>query len=281
MTTDQLNTNFKPTWCPGCGDFGIWAALKAAITQLNWPLERLVVVYGVGCHGNMSSNLKLYGFHGLHGRALPAAEGIKLANHKLKVVVVSGDGDLLGEGMNHFITACRGNHDLTILLHNNQVYGLTTGQSSPTSLKGTKSKTTPLGVIDEPINAPQLALLMGATHVARGFAGNIPQLTGLVKSAIEHKGLALVDVLQPCVTYNKLNTYDWFRQRLKNLETTYESRFQALSAAVWTDKQILLGEFYKENKELFHEQWPQIKEKTLIQNQDANRDLSEIISKLK
>lgn len=281
MTTDQLNTNCKPTWCPGCGDFGIWAALKASISQIEWPLERLVVVYGVGCHGNMSSNLKLYGFHGLHGRAVPAAEGIKLANHKLKVVVVSGDGDLLGEGMNHFITACRGNHDLTILLHNNQTYGLTTGQSAPTSLKGTKSKSMPLGVIDEPINAPQLALLMGATHVARGFAGNIPHLTGLITSAINHKGLSLVDVLQPCVTYNKLNTYQWFRERLKDVESTYTSRLQALSAAVWTDKQILMGEFFKEERPVFHEQWGVIKEKTLLQNQNQFNDLTSLVNKLK
>ncbi len=278
MIPNDLNTNYKPTWCPGCGDFGIWAALKAAISQSSWPVERLVVVFGVGCHGNMSSNLKVYGFHGLHGRAMPAAEGIKLANHKLKVIVVTGDGDLLGEGLNHFITACRGNHDITVLLHNNQVYGLTTGQSSPTSLEGTKSKSVSLGVVDRPINAPQLALLMGATLVARGFAGDIPQLTQLIKEAIGHKGLAFVDVLQPCVTYNKLNTYDWFRKRLKKNEAVFEDREMAIKAAEWTDEQILVGEFYKEIRPAYHDAWPQIKDKTLIQNQIDKVDISRLLT---
>jgi 2-oxoglutarate ferredoxin oxidoreductase subunit beta len=258
------------TWCPGCGNYGIFAALKAAIEKSGIPLSQFVVVYGVGCHGNMASTIKLYGVHALHGRAIPVAEGIKLANHKLKVIVVTGDGDMLGEGLSHFINACRGNHDLTLILHNNQVYGLTTGQTSPTSLKETRSKTVPLGVINEPINAIQTALLMGASHVSRGFAAEIPKLTEMIDRSIKHTGLSLVEVLQPCVTFNKINTYDWFRNRIKPLTVPEESRFGAMAKAVWTEESIFTGEIYKDEKKSFHETWPQIKEQTLIQNIQEN-----------
>lgn len=276
---NQLNTDIFPTWCAGCGNFGIWAAIKKSIINLKVPKERVVMVYGIGCSGNMASFLKTYGFHGLHGRGLPVAEGVKLANHKLKVVVVGGDGDLLGEGLNHFIQACRANHDLTVIIHNNQSYSLTTGQSSPTSLRGTKSKSYPLGVIDEPINPLQLALTAGATHVLRGFSGDINQLTELVDKAIEHKGLSILEVLQPCVTFNKINTYEWFREKIEKLEQPQTDRVEALKKAVWTREKIFTGEFYKEERKAFHKQWPQIGEKTLIQRQ-INNQIEDLLKEL-
>lgn len=264
---ENLNTKIFPNWCPGCGDYGIWAALKKALGNLDLPKERLVIVYGIGCHGNMASFMNVYGVHGLHGRAIPVAEGIKLANSKLKVVVIGGDGDLLGEGMNHLISAARSNPDITVILHNNQVYGLTTGQSSPTSLKGSVSKTYPNGVPDEPINPIQLMLTLGASHVSRGFAGDIEHLTQLINRALKHRGFSLVDVLQPCVTYNKLNTYAWFRQRLKKLERPETSRLEALRKAVWSNEQILIGDFFAEEKPVFGYNYPQIKDKTVLQLQ--------------
>jgi len=244
----DLNTSIFPTWCPGCGDFSIWSALKKAIQDLQIPTHKLAIVYGIGCSGNMASSIKCFGFHGLHGRGIPVAEGIKLSNHKLHVIVVAGDGDLLGEGLNHFISTARYNHDITVILHNNQVYGLTTGQSSPTALLNTKGKTTPLGVVAQPINPVSLALNIGASHVNRGFSGDIPELTNLIKNSINHSGFSLIDVLQPCVTFNKLNTYNWFRERLTKLDKIPLNQEEAQKKAGWENDRIHTGTFIQEKK---------------------------------
>lgn len=274
----NLDTGIFPTWCPGCGDFGIWAALKNAITQLNLQSHQFVIVYDIGCCGNMASFMRVYGFHGLHGRAIPAAAGIKLANHKQKVIVIGGDGGLLGEGVSHFIAGCRSNHDVTVILHNNQIYGLTTGQSSPTSMKGTKGKGTPLGVVDLQTEPCGLAILSGATFVARAFAGAIPDTTKIIADAINHKGFSLVEILQPCVTFNKLNTYSWFRERVKPLPQIPSDRYDAISKTAWTDKDIYLGIFYQNvTQPAYHETFNILKEKTLIQYQEK-RDLKKYIN---
>ncbi len=277
----NLDTGLFPTWCPGCGDFGIWAALKNALTQLQLETNQFVIVYDIGCCGNMTSHLKVYGLHGLHGRAIPAATGVKLANHKQKVIVIGGDGGLLGEGLSHFVAACRSNQDLTVILHNNQVYGLTTGQSSPTSMKGTKGKATPLGVIDQPLEPCSLALLSGATFVARAFAGAIPETTKTIMAAINHPGFSLVEILQPCVTFNKLNSYSWFRERVKPLARLPENINEALAQAAWTDKDIFLGIFKDDTSLLpYHANFEVLKDKTLIQQTDK-RDLSAYITESK
>lgn len=274
----NLDTGKFPTWCPGCGDFGIWAALKNALTQLNLQSHQFVVVYDIGCCGNMANHLRVYGLHGLHGRAIPAAEGVKLANHQQKVIVIGGDGGLLGEGLSHFVNACRGNHDITVILHNNQIYGLTTGQSSPTSMIGTKGKATPLGVTDDPIEPCSLALLSGASFVSRAFAGSIPETTKVITSAINHKGFSLVEILQPCVTFNKLNSYSWFRDRIKPLTGLPSDVHDAIAKATWTDKEIFTGVFKEDNVKLaYHENFPLLKEKTLIQHVEL-RDLSKYIN---
>jgi 2-oxoglutarate ferredoxin oxidoreductase subunit beta len=251
LTAEGYNTGFLPTWCPGCGDFGIWKSLQGAFAKLGIGPDDGLVVYGVGCHGNMYDWMKMYGFVGLHGRALPVAQGAKIANHKLPVVVVSGDGDCLGEGGNHFIHAAKRNPDLTVIIHDNQVYGLTTGQASPTAKLGFKTKSTPDGVTDEPINPLALALVSGATFVARGFAGDMPGLTELMAQAISHKGFSVLDVLQPCVTFNKVYTYQWFRQRIYKLsDAGYQpiDKFRALERSTeWGDK-IPIGVLYAENK---------------------------------
>lgn len=274
----NLDTKIFPTWCPGCGNFGIWAALKAAIHQLNLETHEFVMVYDIGCSGNMSSNIKAYGFHGLHGRAIPAATGIKLANHRQKVIVIGGDGGILGEGMAHFISACRANMDITVILHNNQVYGLTTGQSSPTSMKGTKGKATPFGVTETPVEPCAFALLSGASFVARTFAGAIPESTQILASAITHPGFSLIEVLQPCITFNKLNTYDWFRQRVKSLNQTPTDIYEAIIKARWTDQDIFTGIFRNDETSVpYHKTFEILKEKTLIQYHEK-RDLTKYIT---
>lgn len=239
----NLNTSISPTWCPGCGNFGIWTSLKLAIDKSAIPPKDLVIVYDIGCCGNMNSFLKVYGFHGLHGRSIPAASGIKLANPKLNVIVIGGDGGLLGEGLSHFIHHARANTDITVLLHNNQMYSLTTGQSSPTSMIGTKGKATPLGVTDKPIDPVSLSILSGATFTARAFSPDIPNTTEIIAKAISHTGFSFVEILQPCVTYNKLNTATWFKERLKPLENLPETDLLAIEKTAWSDATIYSGIF--------------------------------------
>ncbi len=251
VTPTTFQTNALPTWCPGCGDYGIWMSLKDALAKLNIGTDDGVVVYGVGCHGNMYDWMKIYGVAALHGRTLPVAQGLKFANHKLPVIVVSGDGDGLGEGGNHFMHAAKRNPDITVFIHDNQVYGLTTGQAAPTAKQGFKTKSTPEGVYDEPVNPIALALTAGATFAARAFAGDAVGLTQIMMAAIQHKGFSIVDILQPCVTFDKIHTYQWYRQRLYKLETegyTPDNKLKAIEKAMeWGDR-IPMGIFYKEDK---------------------------------
>lgn len=266
---NDFNTSYDPTWCPGCGNFGLWGAYKKALTELAIPDHMLMAVYGIGCSGNGFNFTKVNAFHGLHGRPLPVAEGIKLVNHKLTVVVLGGDGDAYGEGGNHFLHAVRANHDLAYFVHDNQIYGLTTGQTSPTSEKGQPSKSNPLGAIDRPVNPVALALAAGATFVARGFTGDINHLAELMKAAIKHRGFGYVDILQPCFTFNKHNTYQYFRQRIYKLEgnDTHDKDQAWQLAQQWDhEDKIPLGIFYQdESVPAFHEQLPQLKEKALIE----------------
>ncbi len=192
----QFSTNRQPTWCPGCGNWGILAAIKSALVGLNLKPEEVVIVYGIGCSGNTANWIRTYSFHSLHGRVLPVALGIKLANYKLKVLAISGDGDAYAEGGNHLIQTARTNIDLTYLVFNNHNFSLTTGQASPTSDQGYVSKTTPFGEPNLPLNPLALALDSHASFLARGFAGDISHLTELIKSAIIHTGIALVDIFQ-------------------------------------------------------------------------------------
>ncbi len=233
-----LKTPNFPTWCPGCGDFGIWSAIKKALTESDIAEENLVIVFGIGCSGNMADFLRCYGFHALHGRSLPVAEAIKAANHDVKVLVIAGDGDTYGEGMGHFIAACRGNHDVTLVVHNNQVYGLTTGQAAPTTPKDRKTKSTPDGQPEVPVNPIALAVSSGATFVSRGYAGNIPFTAELIKKALSHKGFSLVDTLQPCVTFNKHNTHTWYNEHITILDENRDKTngMEAISLSMDPDK---------------------------------------------
>ena len=218
LTKDTYKGRIHPDWCPGCGDFSVLNALQTALFELGLKPHEVVVISGIGCSSNLPGFINTYGMHTLHGRSLAVGTGVKLGNHSLKVICVGGDGDGYGIGGNHFVHTMRRNVDLTYIVMDNQIYGLTTGQTSPTSVKGMKTKSTPHGSVENPINPIPMAIVGGATYVARGFSGKQKHLVELLKGAITHRGFALVDVFSPCVTYNKDNTYQWFNPRIKLLE---------------------------------------------------------------
>lgn len=238
----------KPTWCPGCGDFGVVAAVEMAVKRLKIPAHNVAIVSGIGCSSNLPHFLSAYGFHAIHGRAIPVAEGIRWANHGLTVIATGGDGDGFGIGAGHFVHAMRRNVDLTYVTMDNQIYGLTTGQASPTSMMGHRTKSTPDGVIENPIDPIALALAAGATYVARGFSGDVKQMADLIQGGIAHHGFAFIDALSPCVTYNKINTFDWFRQRVYKLESAGHDPTNIVTAwqraLEWGDR-IPIGLFYR------------------------------------
>lgn len=247
----DLITPNVPTWCPGCGNFGLWTAFKQATVTASWDNTNSVLVAGIGCHGHLVNYTKITSFEGLHGRALPVAEGIKLVKPALNVFVFTGDGDCLGEGGNHFIHACRRNHDLTIILHDNAVYALTTGQTSPLSPTGFISKSTPQGNADAPFSPLTLAIAAGATFVARGLASDIEGLSKLIIAASEHQGLSIIDVLQPCVSFNKECSAAFYQENSYNLPATYDpgDKNSALAKSQeWGLGKIPLGIFYQEQR---------------------------------
>lgn len=261
MATIQDFSGYTPTFCPGCGDWAIAVSIKSAFTQLGLDPSSVLAVFGIGCSGNMNDFLNAYAIHALHGRALPNAIGAKLANHKLPVVAIVGDGDTYGEGGNHFMHACRGNHDITVIVHDNGVYGLTTGQVAPTAQKGFKSKSTPSGIIETPINPLSLAITQGATFVAQTFAGDANHVIQMIKAGMNHKGFSLVNVLQPCVTFNKINTYQYYMSHVYKLPADYQTNnFEnAVAKAIeMSSEKFPLGVLYDVAKPAFHEQLPQL-----------------------
>ncbi len=249
-------SSIRPTWCPGCGDFGVVAGIEMALKRLAIPSHNVVIVSGIGCSSNLPHFLSSYGFHGIHGRSMPVAEGIRWANHGLTVIGTGGDGDGFGIGVGHFIHTMRRNVDITYVTMDNEIYGLTTGQASPTSTMGHRTKSTPNGVIENPIDPIALALASGATYVARGFSGDVKHLTDLVAAGIQHKGFALVDVMSPCVTYNKINTFDFFRQRVYKLESAGHDPTDIVTAwersLEWGDK-IPIGLFYRTDRPTYED----------------------------
>jgi 2-oxoglutarate ferredoxin oxidoreductase subunit beta len=282
MATDLVSptavarTDFKgkvdPDWCPGCGDYGVLAAVEKALVELQIPKHEVATISGIGCSSNFPGFIDTYGIHTLHGRSLPVATGIKMANHALTVLVTGGDGDGFGIGCGHFVHAMRRNVDLLYLVMDNQIYGLTTGQTSPTSRVGMKTKSTPFGNIERPVNPVALALAAGATFVARGFSADQKHLTELIKLGIEHKGFAFIDVFSPCVTYNHDNTFQWFHPRVKKLEdnpgydpTDWDAAMD--KSQIWGDE-IPIGRFF-ERTDLpsLHEAEPVLKAGPLVKQE--------------
>jgi len=249
LTIADTKGKADPDWCPGCGDYGVLAALQKALVELQIPLHDVITISGIGCSSNLPGYINTYGMHTLHGRSLAVATGVKLANHGLTVVVTGGDGDGFGIGGNHFVHTMRRNVDLLYIVMDNQIYGLTTGQTSPTSRLGMKTKSMPFGSIEPPINPISLALAAGCTFVARGFSGEQKHLTELIKLGIQHKGFSLLDVFSPCVTYNHDNTYPWFRPRVKKLEddSSYDSSdwIGAMEKSLLWGDEIPIGKFFE------------------------------------
>ncbi len=270
LTLDVYEGPVEPDWCPGCGDFGVLNALQAAALQLGLHPHEIMVVSGIGCSSNVPGFINAYGVHSLHGRAVPMATGVKLANTDLNVVVTGGDGDGYGIGMGHFIHAMRRNLNITYIVMNNQIYSLTTGQVSPTSMLEMRTKTTPRGNAEPPINPLALAIISGATYVARGFSGDPKGLADLIAGAIAHRGFALLDVFSPCVTFNKLNTYAWFRDRVYNLADeghNPDSADAALEKAFEFGERIPLGVFYKVEHPIYEDSEPVLQRGPLVRQE--------------
>lgn len=216
-TFKEFRNNVKPNWCPGCGDFSIQAAIQRAAANVGLEPEELAVISGIGCSGRISGYINAYGLHGIHGRALPIAQGVKLANRELTVIASGGDGDGFAIGMGHTVHAIRRNINMTYIVMDNQIYGLTKGQTSPRSGEGFKTKSTPEGSIETTLSPLEIALSAGATFVAQSVSSDLKQLTSLIEQAIAHEGFSFINVFSPCVTFNKVNTYDWFKENIVNL----------------------------------------------------------------
>ena len=256
-------------WCPGCGNFGILQALKKALVDLKLEPHQVLIVSGIGQASKLPHYMRCNTFNGLHGRILPVATGAKIANQELVVIGLGGDGDNYGEGGNHFLHTIRRNIDITLLVHNNRVYGLTKGQASPTSDPGFISKVQPQGVISSSFNALSLAISLDASFVSRSWSGDIDHLSCLIKEAVQHKGFSLIDILQPCVTFNKKNTYGWYKERIYKLAEEYgpTNRLAAFKKAEeWGDK-IPIGVFYRKQRATFADQLAGLKKGPLFRQE--------------
>jgi len=256
----------ETAWCPGCGNFGILNAVKAAMVELGIEPHRLAVVSGIGQAGKFPHYIRCNTFNGLHGRSIPVATGWKLADHSLHVIAVGGDGDMYGEGGNHLIHSIRRNIGISVFVHNNQIYGLTKGQASPTSMEGIMTNNQPFGVLSEQMNPLAMAVALDCSFVARGYAGDREHLKELIKTAVVHKGFSLVDILQPCVSFNKINTYEWYGKRVYRIGNDHnpENRLAAFQKALEWGETIPIGIIYKNNRPAFEERVPLIKEKALV-----------------
>ena len=281
LTDYESNTEIK--WCPGCGNFSILNAVKNALCSLGLSPHEVLLVSGIGQAAKTPHYLSCNLFHGLHGRALPVATGAKLANHNLTILVNSGDGDCYGEGGNHFMNAIRRNIDLTLLVHDNKVYGLTKGQASPTSDLNMITRAQPHGVMLEPFNPLAVALALGCGFVARGYAGKPDHLSMLIQQGVRHKGFSLIDILQPCVSFNHVNTYQWYNERVYELEQSGHdtSDFNAaFSRAREWGKRIPIGLFYQQHKPTLTDRMPSLQHGPLVDQSYSPERLRDLIAAL-
>lgn len=250
-TFKDFRNNVKPNWCPGCGDFSVQAAIQKAAANIGLDPEEVAIITGIGCSGRLSGYINSYGVHSIHGRALPLAQGVKMANKDLTVIASGGDGDGYAIGMGHTIHALRRNMNMTYIVMDNQIYGLTKGQTSPSSAIGFVTKTTPKGNIEKNVAPLELALSSGATFVAQGFSSDIKGLTKLIEDAINHDGFSFVNVFSPCVTYNKINTYDWFKEHLISVDDieNYDSEDKQLAIKTVIEHESLVTGIVYQDKE--------------------------------
>lgn len=249
LSVMDYNSGIKPTWCTGCGNFAIFAALKQALVELDTKPTEVTLVFDIGCNGNGADKIKAYGFKGLHGRALPVAAGIKLANEKMKVIALGGDGGTLDEGMHHFVHSFRNNYDITFIMHNNCNFGLTTGQETPTTPKGNIMPVSPWGVVADRLNPMKLAMTAGATFIASGWSGDQKQMKELMKEAINHEGMGFVHIYQHCPTYNDFEDVNFIKDRVYDVgqKEGYDSSnwIQAFSECEFFDDKRATGIIYK------------------------------------
>ena len=249
---DDYKSEVKVTWCPGCGDFGVLNATYKALAEQGYDTKDVVVVSGIGCSSRFPFFVSTYGFHGVHGRALPIATGIKMSRPELEVIVFGGDGDAFAIGAGHFVHACRRNIDMCYVIMDNAVYGLTKGQYSPTSSVGFVSKTTPGGSNEEGINPLMLAIASGATYVARGFSSKPKELTKLIVDGINHKGFAVIDVYSPCPTFNKVNTFNYWKEETTPLPDDHDPHDMSAAIALALKQEPLhLGVFFRKEGDSF------------------------------
>ncbi len=270
-------------WCPGCGNFPLRVALKQALEELELKPEEVVMSTGIGQAAKMPHYIEVNGFNGLHGRSLPPAVGVRIANKDLQVIVESGDGCTYGEGGNHLLHNIRRNVDLVHLVHNNQIYGLTKGQASPTTGKENRTGVQTHGINAEPFKPVKFAVGMEASFVARGFVGEKEHLAELIKQAACHRGYALVDILQPCVSFNKVNTYDWYRERVYKLPDDYQAEDYdtALQKAQEWDERIPIGVIYREEKETFYDNFSFLDKQPLVEQERSPEEVEPLLAKFK
>ena len=283
VTIENYECSYENKWCPGCGNFSILASMKDSFVRLDIPPEKLLIISGIGQAAKTPHFLKCNLFHSLHGRALAIATGAKMANHDLTIVVNSGDGDCYGEGGNHFMNAIRRNVDLTLLVHNNKVYGLTAGQASPTSDMGMVTKVQRHGVVMEPFNSLAVALSLGIGFVARGFSGNEAQLSKLIQAGMKFKGFALIDILQPCVSFNQINTFGWYKKRVYDLQEegyTPDDFQKAISLSFQWGDRIPTGIIYRKESPSFTEKIGMVKDGPLVDRKYDHGKLQELLSSL-
>ncbi|MFA5154926.1 MAG: thiamine pyrophosphate-dependent enzyme [Patescibacteria group bacterium] len=280
MTWQDYLTPNKCTWCPGCGNFGIWSAFERAALAAGWDNSNTALVAGIGCHGHIVNFIGLTTFEGLHGRPIPVAAGLKLANSQLNVFVFTGDGDCLAEGGNHLIHAARRNQNITVIIHDNAIYGLTAGQTSPRSPQGLASKSTPDGNLEEPIHPLRLALAAGATFLARTYSGDIDQCSDILIKANQHDGLAVVQILQPCVTFNQVYSHIFYQENTYQLPADYDPTDRAAAFAKtmeWGEKQIPVGILYQANEPSYESRIPQISRQPLVKAAVRKRNIGKIL----
>ncbi|KJR40750.1 pyruvate ferredoxin/flavodoxin oxidoreductase subunit beta [Candidatus Magnetoovum chiemensis] len=258
-----------PAWCPGCGNFPILNALKQALVDLQIEPHQFTIVSGIGQGAKLPHYIKCNTFNGLHGRFLPVATGIRLANSNMLVICIAGDGDCYGEGGNHFLHAIRRNINVKLFVHNNQIYGLTKGQASPTTSEGTLTKTQPFGSLSQAFNPIAMAVALDCSFVARGFAADMEFLKELMKAAINHEGFALLDILQPCVTFNLVNTYKWYKDRVYRLEKDYDpyNKLDAFNKALQWQDRIPTGVIFRNDRPTAESHIPIIKDTPLVRQE--------------
>lgn len=270
MTTFADYDGQKPAWCPGCGNFAILNTLKRALMDMEMEPHHFTIVSGIGQGAKMPHYTRCNTFNGLHGRTLPVATGIKLANHDMVVMAVAGDGDCYGEGGNHLLHAIRRNINVTLLVHNNQVYGLTKGQASPTTPQGRVTKTQPFGALSSQLNPLALAISLDCSFVARAFAGasGLPFLKEMIKEAVNHEGFAMIDILQNCVSFNKVNTFHWYKERVYELDEGYDptDRVEAFRRSLEWGERIPTGIFYKNQRPVCGKDIPPLQKGPLVEH---------------